>query len=236
MADDLNTPRISDWVDGGARNRVHPIFLGLRTAKRRWLKAGANPLLAVKSCIENNRWTDFLDRRACRAASKPKKSGRTPRNSESGEAFDRLNLNDGTACRFAANGSMKDILAAIHSASRGFASFGESPARDRERRLRKTGELAECRKADFADGPGGETGPPVEKAGFEFRDALGMPRAVACRRAAGATRSTDRCPAASPARPSSATATARAAAKAFKPTRRDGRNESADNVNSRAVV
>ena len=34
----------------------------------RWSKAGANALLAVKCCIENNRWADFLDWRACRAA------------------------------------------------------------------------------------------------------------------------------------------------------------------------
>ena len=34
----------------------------------RWSKAGANALLAVKCCIDNNRWADFLDWRACRAA------------------------------------------------------------------------------------------------------------------------------------------------------------------------
>ena len=236
MADDLNTPRISDWIDGGARNREHPIFHGLRTAKRRWLKAGANPLLAVESRIENNRWTDSSNWRACRAASKPKKSGRTPRNSESGEAFDRLNLNDGIACRFAANGSMNDMLDTVSSANRAFASFSGSPARGRERRLRKTGKLAECRKADFADGSGDEIEPPVEKAGFEFLDALGMPRAVMRRRAAGATRSTSRRPATNPPRLSSATAAARAAAKALKPTRGGGRNELAENVDSRAVV
>ena len=176
MADDLNTPRISDWIDGGARN------------------------------------------------------------SESGEAFDRLSLNDVIACRFAANGSMKDMLDAISSANGEFASFDESPARDRERRLRKTDERTECRKADFADGPGDETGSPVEKAGFEFRDAIGMPRAVARRRAAGATRSPDRCLTASPAFPSSAPAAARAAVKALKPTQADGRNDLAENVNSRAAV
>ena len=176
MSDDLNLPRTSDWIDGGARS------------------------------------------------------------SGSGEAFDRLNSNDGIACRFAVNGSVEDMLEAISSANRAFASFSESPARDRERRLRKTGELAECPKADFADGPGDEIGPPVKKAGFEFRDALGMPRTVARRRAAGATRSPDRCLTASPAFPSSAPAAARAAAKALKPTRGGGRNESANKVNSRAVV
>ena len=176
MADDLNTPRISDWIYGGSRNSEH------------------------------------------------------------GEAFDRLNLNDVIACRFAANGSTEDILGAISSANRAFASFSESLARDRERRLRKTGELAECRKADFADGSGDELGPPVEKAGFEFLGAFGIPRAVARRCAAGATSSTDRCLTASPAFPSSAPAAARAAAKALKPTRGDGRNELANKVNSRAVV
>ena len=34
----------------------------------RWSKAGANALLAVKCCLEYNRWADFLDWRACRAA------------------------------------------------------------------------------------------------------------------------------------------------------------------------
>ncbi len=34
----------------------------------RWSKAGANALLAVKCCIDNNRWADFLDWRAGRAA------------------------------------------------------------------------------------------------------------------------------------------------------------------------
>ena len=33
-----------------------------------WSKAGANALLAVKCCLENKRWADFLDWRACRAA------------------------------------------------------------------------------------------------------------------------------------------------------------------------
>ena len=34
----------------------------------RWSKAGANALLAAECCIENNRWADFLDWRAGRAA------------------------------------------------------------------------------------------------------------------------------------------------------------------------
>ena len=34
----------------------------------RWSKAGANALLAAECCIDNNRWADFLDWRACRAA------------------------------------------------------------------------------------------------------------------------------------------------------------------------
>ena len=31
-------------------------------------KLGAAALLAAKCCIDNNRWADFLDWRACRAA------------------------------------------------------------------------------------------------------------------------------------------------------------------------
>ena len=34
----------------------------------RWSKAGANALPAVKCCIDNNRWADFIDWRVCRAA------------------------------------------------------------------------------------------------------------------------------------------------------------------------
>ena len=40
----------------------------LKGAGRRWSKAGANAVLAVKCCFENRRWPDFLDWRACRAA------------------------------------------------------------------------------------------------------------------------------------------------------------------------
>ena len=44
----------------------------------RWSKAGANALLAVKCCIDNNRWIDFLDWRACcAAAARPQKMGCT---------------------------------------------------------------------------------------------------------------------------------------------------------------
>ena len=34
----------------------------------RWSKAGANALLAVKCCLENTRWPDFLEWKACRVA------------------------------------------------------------------------------------------------------------------------------------------------------------------------
>ena len=34
----------------------------------RWLKAGANAPPAVKCCIGNNRWADFLNWQVCRAA------------------------------------------------------------------------------------------------------------------------------------------------------------------------
>ena len=40
----------------------------LKGAGRHWSKAGANGLLAIRCCIENTRWPDFLDWRACRAA------------------------------------------------------------------------------------------------------------------------------------------------------------------------
>ena len=34
----------------------------------RWSKAGANAVLAIRCCLENMRWPDFLEWRACRAA------------------------------------------------------------------------------------------------------------------------------------------------------------------------
>lgn len=54
---------------------AHPIFLGSGRAECRWLKAGANPLIAVECRIESSRWADFLEWRACLAASWPKKRG-----------------------------------------------------------------------------------------------------------------------------------------------------------------
>ena len=40
----------------------------LKGAGRRWSKAGANAVLAIRCCLENRRWPDFLDWRACRLA------------------------------------------------------------------------------------------------------------------------------------------------------------------------
>ena len=40
----------------------------LKGAGRHWSKAGANGLLAIRCCIENMRWPDFLDWRACSPA------------------------------------------------------------------------------------------------------------------------------------------------------------------------
>ena len=40
----------------------------LKGAGRRWSKAGANAVLATGCCLENRRWPDFLDWRACRLA------------------------------------------------------------------------------------------------------------------------------------------------------------------------
>ena len=161
------------------------------------------------------------------------------RRSESGDAFHRLNLNDGIAGRCAATGSVRDMLDAINSANRAFASFSESLARNRGRRLLKTAAITEGRKADFVDASGGKIEPPIKKAEFEFRKTLGIPRpAFAGMRwcAAGATRSTDRCLTTNHTRRSSAPATATAAAKALKPTHCAGRNELANNINLRAVI
>ena len=40
----------------------------LKGAGRHWSKAGANGLLAIRCCLENMRWPDFLDWKAVRAA------------------------------------------------------------------------------------------------------------------------------------------------------------------------
>ncbi len=161
------------------------------------------------------------------------------RNSESGEAFDRLNLNDGIAGRFAATGSIKDMLDAINSANGAFASFGEGLSMNHERRLQNAAAITESWKADFVDGSGDEIGPPIKKAGYEFRKALGMPRSAFAgmrRRGAGSTRSTDCCLTTNTMRPSWAQATATAAAKALRRTQCGGGIELANNIDLRAVV
>ena len=160
------------------------------------------------------------------------------RNPESGEAFDRPNLNDGIASRCAATESIRDMLDAISSANKALASFGESLARNRGCRLQKTAAITEGRKADFFDGLSNKIGPPIRKAKCELRKAHGMPRSAFAgmrRRAAGATRSTNRCLTTNLMRPSSAPATA-AAVKALKLTQSTRRIELANNINLRAVV
>lgn len=161
------------------------------------------------------------------------------RNSESGEAFDRLNLNDSIASRYPATGSIKDMLEAINSANWAFASFSETLAGNRERRLQKTAAIRKSRKADFVDASGDGIGSPIRKAKFEFRKTFGWPRAAVAftrRRVAGATRSTDRCLTTDPMGPSSVPATARAAVKALKPTQCVGRIELATNINLGTVI
>lgn len=161
------------------------------------------------------------------------------RNSESGEAFDGLNLNDGIASRCAATGSIRDMLDAISSANRAFASFGEDLSINRVRRLLKTAAITESRKADFVNELGGKIGPPIRKAKFEFRKALGMPQSAFAgmrRRAAGGTRSTDRCLTTNLMRPSWAPATATAVVKVLKLTQSDRRIELPNNINLGAVI
>ena len=40
----------------------------LKGSGRHWSKAGVNAVLAIRCCLENRRWPDFLDWRACNAA------------------------------------------------------------------------------------------------------------------------------------------------------------------------
>ena len=46
----------------------HSVANRFKKAGCRWSKVGANALLAIRRCLENMRWPDFLDWRACRAA------------------------------------------------------------------------------------------------------------------------------------------------------------------------
>ena len=52
-------------VESACKQIVGSRFKG---AGRRWSKAGADALLAVKCRFRNNRWPDFLDWKACSAA------------------------------------------------------------------------------------------------------------------------------------------------------------------------
>ena len=71
----LGLPVGSCVVEIACRQTVGSRF---KRAACRWSNAGANALLASECCIENNRWADFLDWRACRAAvAGPKNMKRT---------------------------------------------------------------------------------------------------------------------------------------------------------------
>ena len=57
-------------VGSGVMESAYKQIVGSRFkgAGHHWLKAGANALLAVKCSVKINRWPDFLNWRACRAA------------------------------------------------------------------------------------------------------------------------------------------------------------------------
>ena len=99
--------------------------------------------------------------------------GGAARNSDSGEAFESLNPDDDIVYRFATKGSSKNLLYAVAPANRAFASYGASPAKDRERWLQKAAEVMENREADFVGALIDEIGSPIKKAKFEFRKVLG---------------------------------------------------------------
>ena len=61
----LGLPVGSGVVESACKQIVGSRF---KRAGCHWSKAGANALLAVKCCLENRRWADFLEWRACRAA------------------------------------------------------------------------------------------------------------------------------------------------------------------------
>ena len=57
-------------VGSGVVERACKQIVGSRFKRAgwRWSKAGANALLAIKCCLENRLWADFLELRACRVA------------------------------------------------------------------------------------------------------------------------------------------------------------------------
>ena len=59
-------------LENGCKRRALPERFGnwftVHTRFRRWSKAGANALLAVRCCVENIRWPDFLGWKADRVA------------------------------------------------------------------------------------------------------------------------------------------------------------------------
>ena len=61
----LGLPVGSGVVESACKQIVSSRF---KRARRHWSKAGANALLAVKCCLENRHWADFLDWRTCLSA------------------------------------------------------------------------------------------------------------------------------------------------------------------------
>ena len=59
-------PPVGSGVVGSAGEQI--VGSRFKQAGYHWSKAEANALLAVKCCLKNKCWTDFLDWRACSAA------------------------------------------------------------------------------------------------------------------------------------------------------------------------
>ena len=116
-------------------------------------------------------------------------TGGAARNSESGEAFESANPDDDIVFCLAVKGSSKNVLYAVVSAKRAFASYGASLAKDRERWLQKAAEIMENRGADFVGALFDEIGSPTKKATFELHKIIGMLRTATglCRHADGKT-------------------------------------------------
>ena len=60
----LGLPVGPGFVESACKQIVSSRF---KRAGCQWSEAGANTLLAVKCCLKNNRWPDFLEWRACSA-------------------------------------------------------------------------------------------------------------------------------------------------------------------------
>jgi len=111
----------------------------------------------------------------------------------SGQQFEDYNPEDDSVYACAALGSVADIDLAARTAHETFMSYGESPAKVRERIMSRAADLLEQSTQEFLDILIDEVGSPLGKARFEVGLSVGLLRAAAgmARQAAGKTLPSD---------------------------------------------